>query len=259
MNNYLKLPCELALFALREDKIKQAACYTASHLIYSGNAHSSDKPVHTIASATGYPSSSVYRYFDWLISRNWFGKNKYGRYYFRGIDRVHKIEGWKFARAAIMHKKDLQNIKAFFTSVVCASLALTREGNRREQASTHRFTRSKLPASPISLFLLEDVLDVSQSTAYRLRKLAADSNYINNDMNMVQITNLQPDDLKHAKANHIEELPVELFGHAGRRITAIDRIRYKKKKLFLQEPNLVQALIEVKSRRNISTYSIEGR
>lgn len=143
-------------------------------------------------------------------------------------------------------------------SVVCASLALTREGRRREQASTHRFTRSTLPASPISLSLLEDVLKLSAKTCYRLRKLAADSNYIKNDTNMIEITNLEPDDLKHARANHIEKLPIELFGYADRKIVPLDRIRYKKKKLYLQEPNMVQALIQVKSRRNISSYSKEG-
>lgn len=114
MKIYIKIPTEMAEFTLREGVTRQVACYTASQLIYSGNAHSSDRPVHKIAGATGYPVSSVYRYFDWLINRNWFGKNKYGRYYFRGIDKVHQIESWKYKRSVIMQKRDLQNIKAFW-------------------------------------------------------------------------------------------------------------------------------------------------
>ncbi|MCW9708088.1 hypothetical protein [Fodinibius salsisoli] len=246
----LKIPCEMAVFACSEHKYKQVGCYTASHFIYSGNAHSSDKPVHAVAEATGYPVKSVYRYFRWLICRNWFGKNSYGRYYFRGIDQVHQIEGWKFARAAMMRSKDLQNIQAFMAGVVCASLVQTGKGQRGEQVKGC----SKHDVGPISLSVLADVLDVSTRHAQKLRKMADEANYIRNKPTLTEITNWTPEDLKELKKQDLHYLPVELLGYADKKVTAIDRIRYKDDKLFLQEANTIKYLLQLKSRKGLSQY-----
>jgi hypothetical protein len=244
----------MAIFAFREQKYKQACTYAASQFLYSGNAHSSDKPVHAVSSATGYPLKSVYRYFKWLIDRNWFGKNEYGRYYFRGIDRVHEIENWQFGRAAIMHPKDLKKVKAFMAGVVLASLAKTREGQRREQSIPGSTKRSIPPAAPISSSVLAGTLEVSTRTARKLRKLADKENYVNSRPNLVPITNWTADDLTMLRKQGLHQLPIELFGYPDKKKVSLDRIRYEDDKLVLQLPNLVEPLIQLKSRRYLSKY-----
>jgi hypothetical protein len=252
--DYLKIPCELAIFALQEQKYKQAACYTATQFLYGGNAHSSDKPVHKVSSATGYPLKSVYRYFMWLIDRNWIGKSPHGRYYFRGIDRVHGIEGWQFGRAAIMHPKDLKNIKAFMAGVVLASLAKTERGERTERL----LPGSKPPASPISSSVLADTLQVSIRTARKLRKLAHKCRYVNSELNLVQITNWTPNDLTELKKQDVQRLPVELLGYADKKIVPLDRIRYENNKLKLQAPNNVEPLLSLTTRRGLLNTAPHG-
>jgi len=245
----------MAQFALTEHKTRQVGTYTASQFLYSGNAHSSDKPIHSVSDATGYPAKSVYRYFKWLTDRNWIGKNDYGRYYFRGIDRVHEIEGWQFGRAAIMQKKDLKNIKAFLAGVVLASLAKTERGERTER----KLPGSKPPASPISLSVLADTLQVCKSTAYKLRNLADTCKYIENRPNLVTITNWTPDQLTQLKDQDMHQLPVELLGYADRKIVPLDRIRYEDNKLKLQLPNKVQPLIDLTTRRGLLNTAPYGR
>ncbi|WP_395261572.1 hypothetical protein [Halalkalibaculum sp. DA3122] len=170
-----------------------------------------------------------------------------GWYFFRGLDRVHEIEGWKFGRAAIMYPKDLKTIKAYLVGVVLASLAKTGKGQRTERKSRG----SEPTVAPISLSVIADTLDVSESTAYRLRKLAHDNNYVKNTENLIQITNWTPNDLKQLKANDVHQVPVELLGYADRRIVSIDRIRYKDNKLHLQDPNLIYSLIQLKHRKGL--------
>lgn len=245
---YLKIPCEMALFALREQQTAKAGSYLATHFIYSGKAPVADRPANRIAQVTGVSPRTVHRHFEWLLERNWLGKDdKNGWYFFRGLDRVHRMEGWKYGRAALMQKKDLQNIKAFFAGVVMASLAQTGKGQRTERQSP----RSKPTAAPISLSVLSDTLQVSESTAYRLRKLADDKKYIKNEERLIQITNWRPEDIKQVKASDVDKVPVQLLGYADRKIVPVERIRYKDNKLFLQEPNMVYPLIHLKARRGL--------
>jgi hypothetical protein len=248
---YLKIPVELAQNSFVEGFYKQAGTYLASQFYYSGKAKLSDRPSRRIANEIDVSESTVYRHFKWLLSRNWMGKDENnGWLFFRGLDSIHGIENWQFGRAAIMHKKDLQNIKAFFAGAVMASLVQTGKGQRTEQVKGC----SEQAVGPISLSLLANTLNVSTKTAFRLRKLADKCNYIANRPNLVQITNWTPNDLTELKKQDVHRLPVELLGYADKRITSIDRIRYKKNKLFLQEPNLVNPFIQLKSRKGLSKY-----
>jgi|AntRauTorcE11898_2_1112593.scaffolds.fasta_scaffold08307_3 hypothetical protein len=241
----------MAIFALREQKYKQACTYAATQFLYSGKAKLSDRPSRRIANEIDVSESTVYRHFKWLLSRNWMGKDENnGWLFFRGLDSIHGIENWQFGRAAIMHKKDLQNIKAFLAGAVMASLVQTGKGQRTEQVKGC----SEQAVGPISLSLLANTLNVSTKTAYRLRKLADKCNFITNRPNLVQITNWTPNDLTELKKQDVHRLPVELLGYADKRIASIDRIRYKKNKLFLQEPNLVNPFIQLKSRKGLSKY-----
>lgn len=251
-STYLKIPVELAQFSLTEGKVREAGTYLSGLFLYPGKVRTDDTPAQGIAEVIDISERSVYRHFKWLLSRNWIGKDTENNWlFFRGLDRVHSIEGWQFARAAIMQKRDLQTLRAFMAGVVLSSLVKTGKGQQTERLTG----RSEPTAAPVSLSVLADALEVSTSTAYRLRKLADEHNYIKNKPNLVQVTNWTPDDLKHLKASDVGKVPVELLGYADKRIAAIDRIRYKKNKLYLQEPNLITPLLHLKSRKGLSNYS----
>ena len=241
----------MAQFALREAKTKQVACYTATHFIYSGKARLSDKPAYKVANLIDVSPRSVYRYFNWLLSRNWFGKDEEnGWLFFRGLDTVHNIEGWNFARAVIMQSKDLQDIKAFLAGAVMASLVQTGKGQRTEQVKGC----SEQAVGQISLSVLADVLDVSTRHAQKLRKIADSCGYIENKPTLTEITNWTPNDLKELRKQDLNYLPVELLGYADKKVTPIDRIRYEDDKLFLQEANTIKCLLQLKSRKGLSNY-----
>ena len=251
-SKYLKVPVEMATFALTEHKIKQVSTYLASQFIYSGNAHSRDKPVHKIAELTGYPVKSVYRYAKWLIKRNWFGKSPQGRYYFNGIRRVHQFESWRFARAVIMQPKDFKNFKAFISGVAISNLAITK-ARHREHKATPRKHRSKNSAG-LSISYISNCINISASMAYRIRKLANKAGYIKSEPNLIRIINLTPHDLKAAKASNISKIPVQLFGYPGTFYSNIDKIRYKSSQLYLQEPNQIVPMLPIKSFKGLSKY-----
>ena len=252
---YLKIPVEMAQFALRGQKYKKVRSYTASHFLCSGKARISERPARRLSDVLQVSETTVYRHFNWLLDRNWMGKDEdNGWFFFRGLDRVHKIENWQFARAAIMFPKDLETFKAFLAGVVCASLAITREGQRTGQHMSRNINRSEPPAALISLSVLADTLDISMSTAQRIRNLADECNYIQNEPTLIEITNWTPNQLVELKSQDISTLPVRLFGRSGIKNVAINRIRYEDGKLKLQEPNSVKALIPLKSRRGLSKY-----
>lgn len=134
------------------------------------------------------------------------------------------------------------------TGAVCASLVQTGKGQRTEQVKGC----SEQAVGQISLSVLADVLDVSTRHAQKLRKMADKANYIKNSPNLVQISNWTANDLNHLKKQDVKQLPVELWGYSDKRLVPLERIRYKKKKLFLQEPNLVKPLLQLKSRKGLT-------
>ena len=254
LEEYIKYPVELAVNGLRTGDCNRYGTHAASALLLPGKAKISDKPQNKIADATGADPRTIKRHFDWLLSRNWMGKDdKNGWLFFRGLDRIHDIEDLTFARAAILKTKDLKNFKAFAVGALCASLAKTRRRQPPEHNSTMRSNRSEPSAAPISRSVIADTLDVSISTAYRLRKLAHDAGYIENNSCLIEITNLKPNDLKQLKANSLQHVDVKLKNDNSLNVST-NRIRYKKNRLHLQMPNMVKPLVRLKDRKGLSKY-----
>ena len=232
----------MATFALSQHKIKEVACYTASQFLFSGNAHSRDKPVHEIANLTGYPAKSVYRYVKWLINRNWIGKSPYGRYYFRSFERIRDMEYWKYSRAVIMRMNNFENITAFFTATVLTSLTETAARWSCQRGS------SKPAGRPVSYKAFANTLEVSERYAVKLIKTAKKNNYIDVEPNLPRVINITPKELKAAKFHKVESLPVKLFGYADTFYVSVDRIRFIDGDLHLQRPNLINSNLSLKAR-----------
>lgn len=244
--HFLKIPVEMAVFALREARTAQVCSYAASHFIYSGKARLSDRPDKEIASLTGVSSRTVYRHFSELLEWNWMGKDeKNGWVFFRGIDRIRQIEDWHYKRSGILYGGDLKTFKPFLAAAVLTSLAKTK---KQEQRTEFQRGNSLPTAVPISAKAFAKTLKISVRSAQNLRKLAAEHNYIKSQANLIQIENLSPDDLKHLKNQDMDRVPVTLSERPGRLQVPINRIRFFDEKLFLQGPNLIEPMIKVKSR-----------
>lgn len=251
---YIKYPVELAANGIKTGNCNPYRTHAAADLLLPGKARISDHPEKTIADATDVHPRTVKRHFKRLIQWNWMGEDeRNGWLFFRGLDRIHKIEDLTFGRAAILQKKDLKKFKAFLAGAVFASLAKTREGQRSEHVSTIRSTRSEPPAAPISLSVIEKTLGISTKTAYRLRKLAHEERYIKNETNLIEITNWTPGDLTELKKQDRHILPVELADGSTYEVS-IKKIRYEDNKIKLQMPNMVKPLVSLKSRRGLSKY-----
>jgi len=52
----------------------------------------------------------------------------------------------------------------------------------------------------------------------------------------------------------LDKTSIKLFGQSDTIKVQLKRIRYQQGKLFLQEPNIVYALVDMKSRRGLSSY-----
>jgi DNA-binding CsgD family transcriptional regulator len=242
---YLKIPVELAQNSFVEGFYKQAGTYLASQFYYSGKARLSDKPAQKIANRIGVSTRSVYRHFNWLLGRNWMGKdNINGWLFFRGLDRIREIEGWKRKRAAVMLPEDLQNFKEFLIGAVLSSIIKTGKGTGTDRKSR----RSEQSRFPISLSLIQKVLGVSRKTAFTYRKIAKKKGFINMIPNLRQVTGISSKDIQLLKQNNANRVKVNLFGSSESIQVKPQQLRTDKGYVYAQLANLITANVQLRKR-----------
>jgi DNA-binding CsgD family transcriptional regulator len=242
---YLKIPVELAQNSFVEGFYKQAGTYLASQFYYSGKARLSDKPAQKIANRIGVSTRSVYRHFNWLLGRNWMGKdNINGWLFFRGLDRIREIEGWKRKRAAVMLPEDLQNFKEFLIGAVLSSIIKTGKG-----AGTDRPCKGSEPSGfPISLSLIQNVMGVSRRTAITYIKIAKKGGYIKKRPNLRQVTGISSKDIQLLKQNNVNRVKVNLFGSSESIQVKPQQLRTDKGYVYAQLANLITANVQLRKR-----------
>lgn len=245
INDYLKIPIELAEFALRERHVSTAGVYLACQFIYSGKAKIEGATVSAIGTACDLKPRSIYSAFKWLINRRWMGKDsKNGWYFFRGLNHIHQLEGWKYSRAALMFEKDLQTIKAFYIGAFLASLCRSGTGTGSERQGR----RSVRNPHPVSLSVIEKALEVSQKSAFSYRKLAKKYRYIEMQQNLKQTT-LTINDLRQIRANDVDLMNVPLFGSTQSINAKTEQLIAEKGIVKLQLPNLITPLVLLGKRK----------
>lgn len=249
-NSYLKIPIELAEFALRERQVSTARVYLASQFTFSGKARIEGETVSKIVTLCNLKPRSIYSAFKWLVNRDWMGKDtENGWYFFRSLNHIHHIEGWKYSRSALMYEKDLQTIKAFFIGAFLASLC--RSGNTG--TGTERLSRRSVRnPHPVSLSFIEKALKVSQKTAFTYRKLAQKHGFIKMHSNLKQTT-LTINDLRQIRANNVECLRIPLFGSSQSITAKVDQLVTEKGTVKLQLPNVITPLILLGNRKQRAT------
>lgn len=242
---YLKVPVELAEFAVKERRISEASTYLAGLFLYSGKAKSVARPTKEISSICRISERTVYRSFNWLADRDWLLDPNNGWYFFRGMNRVHEMEGWKYTRCAVIQEKDLSEAKAFFIGTVLSNIARTGRGTGTDRTSK----RSGQPRFPISLSMIQKVFGVSKKTAFTYRKLAKNAGYIKTTLNTPQVTGLSAKDVRLMKVNDIEHVEISLLGFPDSIHVHPNQLFSNKGKVYAQLANFVYPKVLIKKRK----------
>ena len=245
---YLKVPSDLALFALRNRKTAEARVYLASQFAYSGKARISEQPVKEIAALCETSVPTVYRSLDWLLSKNWISKDAdNGWIFFRGFKRLYEIEGWRNRNCAVMFAKDLPTVKAFFIGA-----ALSEFIKRNRGTGTDRKSKRSQPARyPVSLYDIQNLLKVSEKTAFNYRKLAQKYQYIKMIPNLQQINGITTKDVLHLKANDIGRVELPLFGSTDTLSIYPKQLRMDKGFIYAQLANFIYPQVIIKKRKAV--------
>lgn len=242
----------MAEFALRERQVSKVGVYLTSQFIYSGKAPIGNDTVLKIGSACNLKPRSVYSAFKWLLNRDWMGKDSVnGWYFFRSINHIHQIEGWKFSNSALMVKQDLQSVRAFLIGAFLASVC--RSGNMGS-GTERQSRRSVRTPYPVSLSFIEKALKVSTKTAYNYRKEAESFKYIRMYQNLKTVSGISLSDVKQMKQNKVEKVTVPLFGSPMQTITVKpEQLIFERGSVFAQMPNLIKPLILI-GKRNLRSF-----
>lgn len=245
---YLKVPVEMAQFALKERKVSMIRVYLACLFLWPGKVKSVSNPIQKLASYLRISEPTVYRAFQRLKYRNWIGKDVVNGWIFiRGLNRVHSMEGWQYSRAVVMQKKHLYNIKEFFISAVISSAIKT--GRKREGGTEQPRSRSLPVRFPVPVSFLEKVLNVDRRTSFRYFNIAKKAGFIDVEPNTALITNLNRNQVFLLRAIKLESVDVQLFGYPGFKQVKTSQIFINEKKVFLQKPNFCTSHLYMGKRR----------
>ena len=246
-DGFLKVPIELIEFAFKRAKVSEVGTYLACQLTYSGKARINSKPAVQIASALSVSSRTVYRAFNWLNNRDWIGKDENkGWMFFRGIDWVHEMEGFRYSKSAVLFRKDLAHLKGFFIGAIISNF-IGNTGTGTEQ----RRRRSGQSCFPVSLSIVQKLFNVSEKTAFNYRKLAERQGFIKMHPNLKQVTGLTPKDITHLKQNNVERVDLRLFGSSDVINVSPAQLRTDKGFIYAQLPNLITPKVLI-GKRNMS-------
>jgi len=242
---YLKVPIEMIEFAFREAKVSEVSTYLASQSIYSGKARISAETTNRIAKELSVSDRTVYRSLKWLTNRDWIGKDTQNKWiFFRGINRVHEIEGFKYTKSALLFHDQLKELKGFFIGAIISNF-IRNTGAGTEQTSR----RSEQSCFPVSLSIVQKLFNVSEKTAYNYRKLAQKQGFIKMHPNLKQVTGITPKDITHLKQNNVERVELPLFGSTKTLSVKPQQLRTDKGFIYAQLPNLITPKVLIGKRK----------
>jgi hypothetical protein len=251
-NGYLKVPIEMIEFAFRERKISEVGTYLACQSIYSGKAEISAKTTNRIAKELSVSNRTVYRALKWLFNRDWIGKDpKNGWYFFRGLDWIHNIEGFKYTKSALLFPDQIKELKGFFIGAIISNFIQKRLLESRETGTDQKRRRSEQSCFPVSLTIVEKLFNVSEKTAFNYRKLAEKQGFIKMYPNLKQVAGISPKDITHLKQNQIERIDLRLFGSSQSISVSPAQLKTDKGFIYAQLPNLITPKVLI-GKRNMS-------
>lgn len=234
----VNVPIDFAVFAIQNGSVPQCRTFLLTHFLFSGKSRISERPTRTIARHLNTSERTIYRHFEWLIDRDWIGKDeRNGWYHFRGVDRIRRIEGWKSKRATALNIDHLNDLKGFLTASIIGSIGQTRNKTERRNKTKGR----SLPTYfELSLKTVQDLFNVSRSTTQSYLKKANREKYLHIIPNLKQI-NLTPKDVRLIKAYEDDVCTFKLFGSTGTIDARPQQLRTHFGRVFVQLPNLMRS------------------
>lgn len=239
----LVIPTEMCLYALKNRFVRQFQVYVYLKSLCSGKIILGKKDLERIAIDLGLKSiKTVKDCINELLKKNWMGFSKRsGHYFIKGFDEIRQLCSFYFRGAAEFCIDDIQCFKEFLTAVVIGSLINTQKS--AILAVERKMGRSKTPAGmrtskyfPIANKALSEILNVSISTAYELKRASKNQGFIKIRNNREIVVNIKPENLNEFKK----------YGNTPRNI-----IRCSKGRIFLQLPDLCYSKIHFRRRKKL--------
>lgn len=243
----VNVPIELAVFAIQNGSVPQCKTFLLAHFLFSGKSKISERPTKTIARHLSTTERTIYRHFEWLMERNWIGKDeRNGWIFFRGIDRIRTIEGWKSKRATTLTIDQLNDLKGFLTASIIGSIGQTRNKTERRNITKGR----SLPTYfELSLKTVQDLFNVSRSTTQNYLKRASKERYLHiiPNLKQIQVTAKELDRIRSTSNAYraYSDVPCayKLFGSTGTIDARPQQLRTHFGRVFVQLPNLMRSTV----------------
>jgi hypothetical protein len=248
---YLKVPVEMAEFALNERKVSEIKTYLGLLYYHSSKCELKANSFDELSEFLGFSTSSIYSAVNWLLKRDWMYKSNSKRLYSKSLKKVHQLEKWKYSRCALLYKKDFKTIKPFMIGAFLSSVVKTGNLGIEKERNSRRSTNTRYP---VSLSFIEDTLNVSNKTAYNYRKLAEKYGYIKMEPYLVQLEGISVNDVKSIKQNNISKVRLKVFGSDKTLLLSPNQLRTNKGLVLAQQPNFIYPLVHLKNRKIYKPY-----
>ena len=173
---------------------------------------------------------------------NWVGYNpKSGYYFIRGFDRIRILDGFTRRTGVEYETKGIRYFKAFCIGAIIGYLVNNQKRDKwlleRKKARSSQGSHLSSSFFPISSWVLAKILNVSLSTAHRLKTLAANEGYI-------QIKKqLKPMGIHVKHVNCIKKYFPEIE----------HKIRIQRNELFIQEVDMISHNLYYKNSKKIES------
>jgi hypothetical protein len=242
--NYILIPIDLCFFSITNRFERPFQLYMHLKSKCDGVIKINSSELKEIANELGLKSTkTIQSNLKKLIQKNWIGYNENnGCYYVRGFDSLKLRESFTRRTAAEFDSKDIKKFKAFLAGAVIGYLAISQK--RRKQRAEREMRRSNQALCNLSNYFpvagmgLAKILSISCSKASRLKIDARKARYIRVKKNFNELTILANEAAHYKKVNP----------------EAINKMRYRKQKMWEQLPDLVLPLIRFKRRKKMRTY-----
>jgi hypothetical protein len=240
---YLFIPVEMCSWAIRNKFIRPFQLYIHLKGSCSGKRKISKDDFKRIATDLSLKSyKSVENNLKLLLKRNWIGySNNSGYYFIRGFDVIRKTHNLRFRSAARFDTDEILKFKAFIAGAVIGHLVNIQRRKRRVTERKRSRSKQVIPPSseyfPVSCLSVAKILNISISTAHRLKNFARKANYIDLKKNLTPI----PVNIKYLKQYKKAN---EEFAH---------KIIVRKRKPYIQEIDTALPKIYFKRRKKIET------
>ena len=232
---HFTVPIELCELAIQYRSVNQFRLYILLKWYSSGKIRLSQTDLTGIATFLSCSKRTIKNLLRNLIAINWIGFNPKSQIYFiRGFYKVCEIERLNSIAGAWFEFSDFETFEAFCAATIFAKLIKFQKRRRRLERKKGRSIHTRpVVFFPIAIRYMAKILNISESKAYRIKKLAKEAGYIEVKKKSIYL---------NIPSNHRNSFLVG-FPDAIRRIRIIDN------KLFLIEPDEIQSFIFLKKRK----------